>query len=307
MSLHDFSLFYPSFRVSPDVTMRIINDLAEMIETARGWQFGGTVGCVVIMGSVHAGHLSLIHAARVRNEICVVCILPSSCLTPTDSELLLASTYISYGLIQDLELLKNAGTDVVFMPYQQNLYPADFSTYVTSTTSWSLPDALGSDGANAFSTLMLKLYHLLHPDVLYFGQRELRRVAMLRRLVRDFHLDVELVVLPTFRDQSGLALSNTHFSEAEYTSACLLYKALLLGKSLIEQGERCAQVIVQAMCSSLADDSLILLQHVSICHMETLKVLQDVVPDALLEISIQIGSILLTDNIIWLGDERWLL
>ncbi|HEY4386742.1 MAG TPA: pantoate--beta-alanine ligase [Ktedonobacteraceae bacterium] len=308
MSLHNFSLFYPTFGVSPEVPMRIIDNLAEMTETARGWLFGGTVGCVLVMGDVHAGYDALIQVARACSEICVVCVLPDGrSLLPAR-----CSTYGPYDSGNDLESLKSSGADVVFLPHREDLFPADFSTYVAPTVPW-LGEQQNAQGRD-FATVMLKLCNLIHPDIFYFGQRDARYIALLKQLVRDFNLDVEVGILPTAREENGLAIANHHallsgegFSGENYSAACLLYEALLLGKSLIERGERCPHVVEEAMRLHLATDASILLQEMSICHADTLCALQEIVPNTLLEIRIRLGSISLTDNIVWLRDGHWLL
>jgi pantoate--beta-alanine ligase len=276
-----------------------------MTETARGWLFGGTVGCVIIMGNVHAGHEALIRAARLRNEICVVCLLADSWSSQNSA----VSTYSLCDIEKNLELLKRTGADAVFLPHRADLYPADFSTYVTPMTSWLGDSVAGRDATREAATLMLKLYHVMRPDFLYFEQQDARMIALLRQLVRDFHLDLEIAVLPTLREQNGLAIThaNAFLSLEECAVAGLLYDTLLLGKGLIEQGERCSWVIEQAMREHLAADTQFFLQRLSICHADTFGSLQAIVPNTLLEIQAQLGSVSLTDNIVWMQDERWLL
>ena len=307
MSLHNFSLFYPTYKVSPEVPMRIIDNLAEMSETARGWLLGGTVGCVVVMGDVHSGYDALINVARACSEVCVVCVLQDD-----RSFQEVNSPCSLHGPGLDLELLRRSGTDVVFVPHRQDLFPAGFSTYVAPAIPWlgEQQDALGRE----FATIMLKLCNLIHPDIFYFGQKDARYIALLKQLTRDFNLDVEVGILPTAREENGLAIANHHAllveegaSDESYEAACLLYEALLLGKSLIEQGERCAQAIKEAMRQHLASSACILRQEVFIGHAETLCTLQEIVPNTLLEVRVLVGSIALADNIVWRSDGDWLL
>jgi pantoate--beta-alanine ligase len=307
MSLHNFSLFYPTYKVSPEVPMRIIDNLAEMSETARGWLLGGTVGCVVVMGDVHAGYDALINVARACSEVCVVCILQDNRDNRSCD-----SACSPRHLNKDLELFKRLGTDVVFMPQRKDLFPTGFSTYVAPMVPWLGEQEV--EQGREFATTMLKLCNLIHPDIFYFGQKDARYVALLKQLTRDFNLDVEVGILPTARGENGLAIANhqalleeKEISGERYAAACLLYEALLLGKSLIEQGERCPRVIKEAIQLHLAHSACILSREVSICHADTLGMLQEVMPNALLEVRVRVGSVALADNIVWLGDGDWLL
>lgn len=287
--------------------MRIIYDLDEMTETARGWLAGGTVGFVPTMGYLHHGHLSLMQAAHQECEISVASIFVNPIQFEENEEL------IRYprDLTRDLQLLSNARTDVVFIPRVEDLYPPDFSTYVTpSNAPWAMQLAKGSGSLTynrGVATVITKLFHLVRPDVAYLGQKNAPQVAIIRQLVRDLNIDVELRVLPTVRESDGLALGsrNRFFTAAERKAASVIYSALLAGKALIDTNVRNTAVIEKAMIDLLVTEPLVILDYVKVCHPDTLIDLDNVAPGTMLLVAAHIGKIHLIDNIIWFGGMNW--
>ena len=287
--------------------MRIIYDLDEMTETARGWLAGGTVGFVPTMGYLHQGHVTLMQAAHQECEISVASIFVNPIQFEEHEEL------IRYprDLTRDLQLLSNARIDVVFIPRPEDLYPPDFSTYVTPSISpWAMQLAKGIGSLiynRGVATVITKLFHLVRPDVAYLGQKNALQVAIIRHLVRDLNIDVELRVLPTVRESDGLALdSRSHFlTAAERKAASVIYSALLAGKALIDTNVRNTAVIEKAMIDLLVTEPLVTLDYVKVCHPDTLSNLDSVVPGTMLLAAAHIGKIHLIDNIIWFGGMSW--
>lgn len=287
--------------------MRIIYDLDEMTETARGWLAGGTVGFVPTMGYLHQGHVTLMQAAHQECEISVASIFVNPIQFEENEEL------IRYprDLTRDLQLLSNARTDVVFIPRAEDLYPPDFSTYVTPSISpWAMQLAKGIGSLiynRGVTTVITKLFHLVRPDVAYFGQKNALQVAIIRQLVSDLNIDVELRVLPTIRESDGLALgSRNHFlTAAERKAASVIYSALLAGKALIDTNVRNTAVIEKAMIDLLVTEPLVTLDYVKVCHPDTLSNLDSVAPGTMLLVAAHIGKIYLIDNIIWFGGMNW--
>jgi pantoate--beta-alanine ligase len=287
--------------------MRIIYDLDEMTETARGWLAGGTVGFVPTMGYLHQGHVTLMQAAHQECEISVASIFVNPIQFEENEEL------IRYprNLTMDLQLLSNAGIDVVFIPRVADLYPPDFYTYVSPSNSpWAMQMAKGGGSLiynRGIATVMTKLFHLVRPDVAYLGRKNALQVAIIRQLVRDLNIDVELRVLPTVRESDGLALgSRNHLlSAAERKAASVIYSALLAGKALIDANVRNTAVIEKAMIDLLVTEPLVTLDYVKVCHPDTLNNLDSVAPGTMLLVAAHIGKIPLFDNIIWFGGMNW--
>ena len=287
--------------------MRIIYDLDEMTETARGWLAGGTVGFVPTMGYLHQGHVTLMQAAHQECEISVASIFVNPIQFEEHEELL----RYPRDLTRDLQLLSNARIDVVFIPRPEDLYPPDFSTYVTPSISpWAMQLAKGIGSLiynRGVATVITKLFHLVRPDVAYLGQKNAQQVAIIRQLVRDLNIDVELRVLPTLRESDGLALdSRNHFlTAAERKAASVIYSALLAGKALIDTNVRHTAAIEKAMIDLLVTEPLVTLDYAKVCHPDTLSNLDSVVPGTMLLVAAHIGKIHLIDNIIWFGGMNW--
>lgn len=196
--------------------MKVVRTIAEL-ETAPG------TGLVPTMGALHAGHVALLRAARGENERVVMSLFVNPAQFDDRSDL---DAY-PRDEARDLELAEAEGVDLVFAPEPGELYPPGFST-------WVEPEDAGAEGAarpghfRGVATVCLKLFNLVRPERAYFGQKDARQVAVIRRVVRDLGVPVEIRVVPTVRDHDGLALSsrNTRLSASERERALGLPRAL---------------------------------------------------------------------------------
>jgi len=196
--------------------MNVVRRIAEL-ETGRG------TGLVPTMGALHDGHRALFRAARAENERVVASLFvnPAQFDDPGDLEAYPRDEE------RDLELMEAEGVDVVFAPALEELYPAGFAT-------WVEPEATGAEADarpghfRGVATVCLKLFNIVRPERAYFGQKDAQQVVVIRRLVRDLDVPVEIRVVPTVRDHDGLALSsrNGHLSPAERERALALPRAL---------------------------------------------------------------------------------
>lgn len=287
--------------------MRIIDNLDEMTETARGWLSGGSVGFVPTRGHLHAGHLALIQAARQECEISVASIFLDAATPGSGKD---PAAYPQY-LVQDLQLLTSDNVDVIFLPRAEDMYPPDFSTYLALTgplserlEAVSRPDYLRQIGSG-----IVKLFQLVRPDIAYFGQKDAQQVAIIHRIVRDLNIDISLRVLPTVRENDGLAMasSNAALSLAERQAAPVIHRALLAGKALVENGERRPASIEKAMADLVAGETAIKLDYAALCRPDTFAEVDTVTPGTLLVIAAYAGKTRLVDNVLWTSDGRWLL
>jgi pantoate--beta-alanine ligase len=287
--------------------MRIIHNLDEMTETARGWLAAGSVGFVPTMGFLHAGHLSLVQAAQQECEISVACIFVNPIQFDAQEDLL----RYPRDLERDLQLLQDIKVDVVFIPRAEDIYPLHFSTYVTpiGPTMARLENLSSPIYIRGVATAITKLFQLVRPDVAYFGQKDAQKIAIVRKLVRDLNIDVTLRILPTVRENDGLALSsqNQLLSLPERQGARALYRALLAAKSLVEQGERRPQEVVKTMADIVNAESLLTLNYAVVCRPDTFDPVDVIQPGTLLALAASIKSIRLVDNITWLENGQWLL
>jgi pantoate--beta-alanine ligase len=287
---------------------RIIHDLDEMTETARGWLSGGSVGFVPIRGYLHAGHLSLIREARRACEYCIVSIVLSPFQFASPEEF----AQYQQDSVRAFQFLQNERVDVVFEPEAGKLFPPGFATFVHpgGPLAVRLEGATRVASLRGYATIMTKLFSLIRPDLAYFGQKHAQHVALVQQLVRDLNIDVKLEILPIVREADGLAYgSHTHqLSADERKAAALIYPALLAAKTLIEQGERRKAIIEQAMASQVAASPLLKLEYATACDPVTLaspgRRLPAQLTNLLLVISASIRNMRFTDNIL-LRDGIW--
>jgi pantoate--beta-alanine ligase len=196
--------------------MKVIRSIAEL-------ELEGGPGLVPTMGALHAGHVSLFEAARTENDVVVASLFVNPAQFDAQSDLARYPRDES----RDLEIAERAGVDVVFAPPMEEMYPHGFAT-------WVVPDDTGAEGESrpghfrGVATVCVKLFNIVRPARAYFGQKDAQQVVVIRRLVRDLELGVEIRVLPTVRDADGLALSsrNAHLSPEERVRALGLPRAL---------------------------------------------------------------------------------
>ena len=178
--------------------MRVIYTLNEMIETARGWLAAGAVGFVPTTGNLHAGHLALVKAAQGECAITIVSIFVNPLQFTSSEEL----AQFPRSLNRDLQLLRSAHVDVVFVPRAEDMYPPTFSTYITPTLARMERFDPTNNQNNTptyiygFATVMTKLFQIVRPDIVYFRQEATPEVAIIQKLVQDLNIDVALHILP---------------------------------------------------------------------------------------------------------------
>ncbi len=285
--------------------MRIIYSLDEMTETARGWLAAGSVGFVPTMGYLHEGHLTLVQAAKKECEISIISIFVNPLQFASQQEL----TRYPHDLARDLQALSKAQVDVVFIPRAEQMYPSTFSTYITPVgpLAEQFEAAINPNYARGIATSITKLFQIVRPDIAYFGQKDAQRVAIVQQLVRDLNIDVSLCVLPTMRERDRVALSsrNAALSSVERQAAGVIYQSLLMGKAVIDEGERRSSLIEQAMRDHIATNPLVHLDYAAICDARTFVPLPEAAPGAILLAAARIGTTRLVDNIVWMQDGQW--
>ncbi|MBE3566214.1 MAG: pantoate--beta-alanine ligase [Thermogemmatispora sp.] len=286
--------------------MRVIHELWEMTETARGWLSGGTVALVPTQGSLHPGHLALIEAARRECEICVVSFFADP-LQFTSPEELARHAHEQGGNEHKLRLLERLGVDVVFAPEREAMYPADFATYVTpaGVLAECLEARLYPQRLQAMATTACKLLLLVRPDIAYVLRNEVYTVALMRRLVRDLNIDVNISVLPEQRDAGGLAYSENYslLTADERLVARVVYSSLLTGLGLLLAGERRPEAVTQAMEQVIKAEPLATLEYVALCDPDSLAALAGIEDRALLLAAVRIGGVRLLDSLLWLQER----
>jgi pantoate--beta-alanine ligase len=256
---------------------------------------GDSVGFVPTMGMLHGGQLSLIARARAENG----CVVVSSFQNPGAFRSLDEPTVDAHDQARDLALMAHAEVDIAFVPDVNTLYPPDDTTRVTvEGLTRQLEGASRPGHLDGLTTIMLKLIHLVGPARLYLGQRHAQQVVIVRRMLRDLFLNVDLVICPTVRDDDGLAVSSANALlgiEDRHAATCL-YQALAAAKEAYDAGERSAEVLRWKMTDVLSKESRARIDYVSVADARTLAELQRVSGPALALIAAWVGRVRLTDN-----------
>ncbi len=280
--------------------MQVVTTVAEMRRLRAG--MAGDVGLVPTMGYLHEGHLSLVRGARAAGDHLVVSIFvnptqfgPSEDYEryPNDPE-------------RDLRLLEAEGTDVVFMPGVEEMYPPGFDAWVEVGQSLTgrLEGTSRPGHLRGVTTVVAKLFNVVQPHRAYFGQKDAQQLAVIRRMVADLNMGVEVVGMPTFREEDGLAMSsrNAYLSPEERRAATVLWRSLCRARELFDGGERRAEAVREAMRAVLAQEPLVQVDYVSVADAETLAELDAIAErPALVSLAVRIGGTRLIDNVVLAG------
>ncbi len=285
--------------------MRVIETVGEMRAARREWA-SENVGLVPTMGYLHAGHLSLVERARAENEVVAVSIF----VNPTQFGPAEDLSRYPRDLPRDLAMLEAAGADVVFTPAVDQIYPPGFATYVepAGLLAERLEAATRPGHFRGVATVVTKLFQIVTPDRAYFGQKDAQQVAVIRRMVADLNLPVEVRVLPIVRESDGLAMSsrNKYLGPADRAAAVVLNRALQAGmRTFAARPAGGVSDVVAAMADMLAGEPRAQLDYADVCDPETFAPLTELRAPALLAIAAKVGPARLIDNVLLRGDGSW--
>ncbi|QAV33421.1 pantothenate synthetase [Fervidobacterium changbaicum] len=278
--------------------MRLVHTIAEMKKIVNDiLKSGKSIGFVPTMGYLHKGHLSLVEAARKENDVVVVSIFVNPTQFGPNED------YSRYprDLERDLRLLEPIGVDYVFNPSVEEMYPAMYSTYVEEVElSKYLCGASRPGHFRGVCTVVTKLFNIVKPTKAYFGQKDAQQFRVLKRMVRDLNMDVEMIEMPIVREEDGLAMSsrNVYLNPEERKEATRLYKSLLKAKELIESGERDVQKIKSEMLKIL-DHPLLKVDYVEVVDEETLRPVEKIERKVIVALAVFVGKARLIDNMIF--------
>jgi pantoate--beta-alanine ligase len=278
--------------------MRIIRDVREMQAASRAARMQGlAIGFVPTMGALHEGHLSLVRRARSVANLVVVSIF----VNPLQFGPAEDFTQYPRTLEADCARLEAEGVEIVFAPSTEQMYPAGATTVVyVEGLSEKLDGRSRSGHFRGVSTVVAKLFHIVQPDYAVFGQKDAAQVAVLRRMVRDLNMDVELIVAPIVREADGLALSsrNVYLTAEQRRQALVLHRALQQVEARANSGTRSAEKLRSAALAVLATEPAAKLDYLEIVDPDTLDPLGDVAHGALVAVAASFGSTRLVDNLL---------
>jgi len=270
-----------------------VNEIKKLIKDIKAE--GKTVGMVPTMGFLHAGHISLVKESVANNDVTIVSIF----VNPTQ-----------FGPNEDLEayprdfdsdksLLVEAGADIIFFPKPEEMYPEGFSTKVTLS---GLTDALcGLSRPGHFdgvATVVSKLFNIASPDRAYFGSKDYQQLQVIKRMVKDLNMDVEVVGMPIIREDDGLALSsrNVYLEKEDRASALSLSKSFDLIQKELDAGERDAKVIRQKIIDFIHSHKGTQVDYIELVHPEKLVSLNTLNEDFVAAFAVKVGRARLIDN-----------
>ncbi len=256
---------------------------------------GVRIGFVPTMGALHDGHRSLIRAARLACDAVAVSIF----VNPLQFGPLEDFDRYPRVLAKDLRLCEQEGTDAVFVPHAQDLYPPEFETAVSVQRLTRRFEGLSRPGHfGGVTTVVTKLLNIVRPEQTFFGQKDYQQAVVVERLVADLNLETEIVIRPTVRESDGLALSsrNRFFSPEERQAATVLYRALSAGRDLIRAGERSVKKVEAAMTKLIWTEPLARVDYLSVVHPATLDEVRAVRGRVILLLAVWIGETRLIDN-----------
>jgi pantoate--beta-alanine ligase len=284
--------------------MQVIETVAELRAARRA--LPSPVGFAPTMGYLHAGHLSLALAARAECATVIASIFVNPTQFGPNEDL---SRY-PRDLPHDLGLLLAAGVDLVFAPSAAEMYPTGFATNIEpgGVLSERLEAAARPGHFRGVATVVTKLFGIVAPDAAYFGQKDAQQVAVIRRMIADLNLPVELRVMPTVRERDGLAMSsrNAYLNAEDRAAATILYRSLQDGKALVETDPSVSAArVIQEMLRVIATEPHAQLEYADVCDPDTFAPLENLRGPALLAVSARVGPARLIDNFLVRADGTW--
>ena len=256
----------------------------------------GSIGLVPTMGYLHEGHLELVRQARLENLTVVASIFVNPTQFGSGEDL---AAY-PRDLERDLELLEDERASVVFMPGDLDMYPEGFGSWVeVEKVAERLEGAHRPGHFRGVATVVAKLFNIVQPHRAYFGQKDAQQLAVIKRMVSDLNMNLDVVAVPTVREPDGLAMSsrNTYLNAKERKAALVLWRALCHAQELWDKDERNAERLRQEMTSLIESEPLAKIDYVSIADSDSLEELGEIDRSALVSMAVRIGKTRLIDNI----------
>jgi len=299
--------------------MEIISKIKTMQEIADSLRRENKkIGFVPTMGALHQGHLSLIKVAREQNDALVVSIFVNPLQFSPEED------YESYPQVmeKDTELCEQMGVDVIFCPEMAEMYPPlplrerdgvrettverqsmCLTTVHVSEITSGLCGLFRPCFFQGVTTVVTKLFHAVKPHTAYFGQKDYQQAVVIKKMISDLNMDIEMQILPIIREkgEKGLALSsrNAYLNPEERIQAGILFETLRIAKLMLDNGERDGVRLSSWMKENIEANPLVLLEYAEVCDTEILKPLFQIETRALLALAVRIGKTRLIDNMIW--------
>ena len=269
-----------------------------MLAASRAIQCAGKrLGFVPTMGALHEGHLSLVRAARASTDVVAASIFVNPTQFGPNEDL----AKYPRSFERDRELLEREGVELLFAPSVGEMYPAGAVTWVTVEGLSDKLDGRTRPGHfRGVTTVVAKLFHIVEPDAAFFGQKDAAQVAIIRRMVRDLNLPVEIVVCPIIREPDGLAMSsrNAYLDPEQRKQALVLHRSLMRMQGLADAGAREAAKLLAAGRAEFEEERSVRLDYCEVVNPDTLDPVADISNGALAAVAAFVGNTRLIDNIV---------
>jgi pantoate--beta-alanine ligase len=277
--------------------MRIIKDIKEMQNLSKNLKKDKSIGFVATMGFLHEGHLSLARQAKERNDVVVMSIFVNPLQFAEGEDF---NTY-PRDRKRDEKLAEEAGVDILFSPSSEEMYSEGFQTYVNvEKLTQVLEGASRPLFFKGVTTVVCKLFNAVKPNRAYFGKKDAQQLIVIKKMVEDLNMDVEIVPMPIIREYDGLAMSsrNKYLNLKERKSAISLYKALKKAKEMIDDKIFDTKIIIQNMEKIISSYPFTHIDYISINHISNLKSLKYIeIGKTLISLAVFVGKTRLIDNI----------
>ncbi len=285
-------------RIVQTAPARILSNIAEARAACRGLRTGGRrLGLVPTMGALHAGHISLVRAAKAQCDAVIVSIF----VNPTQFGPTEDFTKYPRPFECDCAMLGKEGVDAIFAPAVEEMYPKGETTLVTVEGLSEKLDGRSRPGHFCgVVTVVSKLFHVIEPDVAFFGQKDAAQLAVIRRMVRDLNFPIEIIGCPIVRESDGLAMSsrNAYLSPDERRRALALSRSLQQVETAFRDGKRDVRSLLQIGRDVIAQESEIRLDYFEVVDPDTLDPVEQLVGRAMVAVAAYVGSTRLIDNVI---------
>lgn len=278
--------------------MKIVSTIEEVRNQVKEWRKEGqTIGFVPTMGYLHEGHMSLIDAAGENDKVVVSIFVNPMQFGPNED----LESY-PRDLNHDAAMCEAHGVDLIFHPTPEEMYGENFYSYVDmNTLTQELCGLSRPVHFRGVCTVVAKLFNIVTPDKAYFGQKDAQQLAIIKRMVKDLNMPIQVVDYPIIRETDGLAKSsrNTYLSEEERKAALALSRSIFLGEEMVEKGERDAKKVIKAMTAEIEKEPLAKIDYVKMVDLETMQQVEKIEGGILTAIAVYIGKTRLIDNFIF--------
>lgn len=280
--------------------MQIIKEIKKMQALSNELHHAGsTIGFVPTMGSLHEGHLSLIDISKQNSDVTVMSIF----LNPIQFNDKKDLEKYPVNLERDIELAEKRKTDILFTPSSSEIYPESFETFVETTKiSGNLCGESRPGHFMGVTTVVLKLFNIVAPDIAVFGQKDFQQLKVIEKMTGDLNLQIQIIAAPIVREKDGLAMSsrNAKLSPEERARAKAISESLSIASEMVSSGKENADIIISSVRRHIESTNMAKIDYIKICCPDTLKDIEKIEKPSILAIAVFFGSIRLIDNAILL-------